>query len=124
MPLPRIALAATLALSGPLFAGCGGPTPPPAPQCPNDLPGSCPSPAPSWSQTVQPVIQNRCQRCHSPTGTAKNRLLQSYSDVYAQRSSVLNRVYACTMPPGGEPQPTTAEREALLGWLVCGAPNN
>jgi hypothetical protein len=36
----------------------------------------------------------------------------------------LNQVYACNMPPGSAAQPTVQEREALLGWLVCGAPQN
>jgi hypothetical protein len=36
----------------------------------------------------------------------------------------LNQVYACTMPPATAAKPTTQEREALLEWLVCGAPQN
>jgi hypothetical protein len=33
-------------------------------------------------------------------------------------------VHACLMPPATSPQPPETDRVALLGWLVCGAPDN
>jgi hypothetical protein len=33
-------------------------------------------------------------------------------------------VFTCRMPPADQPQPTPAERQALLGWIVCEAPDN
>jgi len=36
----------------------------------------------------------------------------------------LTQVYSCRMPPAGNAQPTTQERQTIVAWLVCGAPNN
>jgi uncharacterized membrane protein len=105
-----------------LLVACGGPRT--NESCPNDLPPSCPSAAPSYQAAVSPIINLRCVTCHSPGGQEASRPLQTYSQVYSERSAVLNQVYACNMPPGSAAQPTAQEREALLGWLVCGAPQN
>ncbi|HET6982969.1 MAG TPA: hypothetical protein VFI53_12560 [Myxococcaceae bacterium] len=107
---------------GATLLACGGPRT--SGDCPNDLPASCPSPSPSYQTTVAPIINLRCVTCHSPGGQEASRPLQTYSQVYSERSAVLNQVYACNMPPGSAAQPTEQEREALLGWLVCGAPQN
>ena len=115
----RIGLVAAL---GATLVACGGPRT--SGDCPNDLPKSCPSPAPSYQANVAPIINLRCVTCHSPGGQEASRPLQTYSQVYSERSAVLNQVYACNMPPGSAAQPTEQEREALLGWLVCGAPQN
>jgi hypothetical protein len=101
---------------------CGGPRTDAS--CPNDLPASCPATVPSYQATVSPIINLRCGSCHSPGGQEASRPLQTYSEVYSERSAVLNQVYACNMPPTTAARPTTQEREALLGWLVCGAPQN
>jgi uncharacterized membrane protein len=102
--------------------GCGGPRTDGS--CPNDLPSSCPSAAPSYQATVAPVINLRCVSCHSPSGQEASRPLQTYSQVYSERSAVLNQVYGCNMPPGSAAKPTEQERLELLTWLVCGAPQN
>jgi uncharacterized membrane protein len=44
--------------------------------------------------------------------------------VHARRDEILVRVRSCLMPPADQPQPTDAERAALLAWLVCGAAND
>ncbi len=91
--------------------------------CPNDLPSACPSSgAPSYSATVAPILAQRCVACHSPGGIEANSPLDSYGAVYAIRGSVLDQVYACKMPQ--DTPLTPADRQALLTWLVCGAPNN
>ena len=108
---------------GAALVACGGPRGTNG-ACPNDLPASCPSPAPSYQTTVAPIINVRCVTCHSPGGQEASRPLQTYSQVYSERSAVLNQVYACNMPPGTAAKPTEQEREALLTWLVCGAPQN
>jgi len=115
----RIGLVAAL---GAALLACGGPRT--SGNCPNDLPASCPSPAPSYQAKVAPIINLRCVTCHSPGGQEASRPLQTYSQVYSERSAVLNQVYSCNMPPGSAAEPTEQEREALLGWLVCGAPQN
>lgn len=113
--LARSPLLAALALC---LAACGsgGGT------CPSDLPASCPSPAPSYARQVAPLIQQRCTSCHSPGGSSSSWPLDSYSDVYRLRGPVLDQVYSCRMPLGGSLDP--AGRQLLLGWLVCGAPDN
>ena len=96
-----------------------------APACPADLPSTCPTPAPTWSGQVQGIVNTRCGKCHGDGGTqASDIFLGSYGAVYSERGSALSQVYGCRMPPATEPQPTLAEREALLGWFVCGAQNN
>jgi hypothetical protein len=95
-----------------------------APSCPNDQPSACPMPMPSYANDVAPVLTKYCVDCHSPTGQAPDRPLQTYAEVYARRTSVLSFTATCQMPPPEFPQPTEPERVALLGWLTCGAPNN
>ncbi len=104
-----------------LLAGCGGP---PALSCPNDLPNGCPSPAPSYRNQVAAVIANRCLSCHGPGGQEAALPFTTYQAVFASRSTILNQVYHCVMPPAGNPAPDAQERTLFLGWLVCGAPDN
>lgn len=99
--------------------GAGGGT-----SCPNDLPASCPVPAPTWATDVAPVIEARCATCHATGGIAADKPLTSHAEVFARKGAVLNQVHACKMPQAGSPQLTAAERAAVLGWLVCGAPND
>ena len=92
--------------------------------CPRDTPSSCPTPTPSYATDVVPVLDMFCNDCHSPTGQAADRPFQTYDEVFARRTAVLSFTADCQMPPPDFPQPTEAERVALLGWLACGAPNN
>lgn len=90
--------------------------------CPTDLP-TCPDGgAPSWTNDVQPIVQAQCASCHSPGGVEPAQPLVTYGDVYARRGPVLDQVYACLMPQTGSLSAT--DRNALLTWLECGAPNN
>jgi hypothetical protein len=92
--------------------------------CPNDLPMSCPAPAPSYQTTIAPLVQRRCVPCHGPGGVEAVRPLDSYNAIYAIRGTVLTQLYSCQMPPAGATPPTANERQQLLAWLVCQAPNN
>jgi hypothetical protein len=94
------------------------------PQCPNDLPASCPASMPSYQTDIAPLLQNRCVPCHNPSGIESAKPLNSYSAVYGLRSTVLTQVYGCQMPPTGAQPLDAAERQELLTWLVCQAPNN
>jgi hypothetical protein len=97
--------------------------PPPA-NCPNDVPSDCPA-APSYSTTVSQVIAKNCHPCHRAGGLALDRPFETYMQVYDARTTMLNRVTRCIMPPACAPQqPSTTERHDLLQWLVCSAPNN
>jgi hypothetical protein len=112
----RCALVLAIAL-----AACSGENP----ACPADEPASCPSPAPSYASQVGPLIDQYCAvGCHTAGGTASDRPLDSYATVFARRSGVLDQTYQCAMPPIGSPVPSEPDRAAILGWLVCGAPNN
>ncbi len=133
----RLAIAGSLAWTTALAlgAGCststgggGGSNP-----CPNDLPASCPTPAPSYAADVVPVIQQYCFPCHASGGIeAQHFDYSTYAGVYASRAVVLTQVNDCLMPPsapvpgvdGGTTPLTIEARLALLGWLVCGAPDN
>jgi len=82
-------------------------------------------PTPSWSTDVQPIVNARCANpCHSPTGQDPTRVFTDWQHVYNDRITVLSEVYSCKMPnPPAQPLDEN-ERQILLGWLVCGAPNN
>ena len=103
-----------------LMAACGGSEPV---DCPN-LSTTCPDPKPSYASDVRPIINARCTTCHSPGGQEASRDFTTYGGVFQQRQAVLTQAYSCRMPPAGNAQPTTQERQTLVAWLVCGAPNN
>ncbi len=112
---------------------CGGPGGPDASvdPCgatggePHDLPQSCPSPEPSFSKDVQPIIQSNCDLCHLPGDPSYPGFpYDSYADDKKYASEMLNFVSSCLMPKPPGPPLTEAQRQALMGWVVCGAPNN
>ena len=92
--------------------------------CPSDLPAMCPTPEPSWDGGVQAIIDAKCVVCHKPGGLAFDKPLTDYTHVYGYRGEMLNQVYSCYMPPPDAGQLEPSERQQLLGWFVCGAPNN
>jgi uncharacterized membrane protein len=92
--------------------------------CPNDLPASCPTPPPSYTNDVAKVLAARCVKCHGKGGVEETKPLDTYANVYSRRTTVLTQIYSCAMPPEGEDQLTAEERKTLLSWLVCKAPNN
>jgi uncharacterized membrane protein len=73
---------------------------------------------------VAAILQARCAACHSPEGLEQSLPLTNYQEVQVNRRVVLSQVYGCLMPPGGETPLTSQERQTLLAWLVCGAPDN
>jgi hypothetical protein len=82
-------------------------------------------PSPSFQGQVHAIIQTHCAVCHSPTGSNPTRELVTYQQISAQQGPMLTQSYACRMPPADAGVPLSLdERVALLGWLVCGAPNN
>lgn len=92
--------------------------------CPNDVPATCPSPVPSYANEVAPIIHERCGGCHTAGGIEASRSFDTYEQVQPQRLGMLGQLHSCLMPPYGYPQPTAAERQAVLGWIKCDAPNN
>jgi hypothetical protein len=102
-----------------LAAGCTGGTG----SCPSDLPPSCPPGAAGYQATVAPILAAKCVSCHEPGGQSLH-FLQTYQEVSLLHGQVLDQVYSCRMPPAGYTPLTETERTELLGWLVCGAPND
>lgn len=100
-------------------SGAGGSS-----SCPDDLPESCPSPAPGWAKDIAPVIEARCASCHVQGGVAADKPFTNHDQVFSRKGAVLNQVYACKMPPEGATPLSTVERLALESWLVCGAPDD
>jgi uncharacterized membrane protein len=103
-----------------IAAGCSGGG---GSSCPNDLPAACPANAAGYTATIAPLLAERCVACHSPGGTSAH-YLQTYAEVSNLAGPVLDQVYACRMPPADYPALTETERQDLLGWLVCGAPDD
>src|SRR5450631_585125 len=110
-PLRSILMALALTVVGcgycestPGSATC--PLPPRPADCPNDLPASCATPAPSYQTTVSPIFNAYCLTCHSSGGQQSSFPLETYNDIYSNRSAVLDQIYACHMPLSGQPQPT------------------
>ncbi len=92
----------------------------------------------TWD-SVKSVFVQKCatSRCHDRDGVPKvpdycaaqydqgdNTTLCDATDrgVFEYRSLVLGEISTGAMPPGGQPQLTTMERDMLLNWLRGGAP--
>jgi len=73
---------------------------------------------------VAPIISERCLSCHFAGNTLSSVVLSDQARVHAQRSSALTQVYRCNMPPSDAPALTDEERQALLRYFVCDAPDN
>jgi hypothetical protein len=111
-----------------IAAGCGGASSAPdmAVGCPSDLPSACPTPEPSWGADggVAAIVADKCVQCHRPGGVVAEKPFTDYAHVYSYRGVILSQIYSCYMPPPDASTLDPAERKLLLGWLVCGAPNN
>jgi hypothetical protein len=90
--------------------------------CPNP-PNSCSKPIPSYGAVIEPILEQSCITCHGPKGIA-GYSEATYEQVHEQLEPILSQVSGCVMPPPPYPPLTTEQREALLDWLVCGAPDN
>ncbi|HVY38711.1 MAG TPA: hypothetical protein VHM31_12275 [Polyangia bacterium] len=98
------------------------------PAAPVDPP--CPDAMPSFARDVYPnVFGAVCVRCHAPGGEEANTPLTSYQQIYGTGGVEAREIYfqvfqACLMPPPGAPeQLTDVQRQKLLDWFGCGAPN-
>jgi hypothetical protein len=134
---PRAAVVAVFVLAE-LVASCGGDSQPDPPDmagsagassdaaCPSDLPGQelCATSTPSYRLDAAPIIEQRCATCHFPGNMQSRYVFTDRDDLYADRQTILSRIYGCVMPPDSAPQLTPDERSVLLEWFVCGAPDN
>ncbi len=88
-----------------------------------------PATPPSWQGDVQPLIATYCLTCHSDGGVAPSTFdYTSYAGVFKNRAEMLTQIYQCLMPltDASPPaaQPSLADRQTIVSWLVCGAPDN
>jgi len=118
----RVAALISAVLAGVALGSCSKPS------CQNDLPTACPSPAPTFSADVAPLIQKYCAGCHSADGEEPKPLLVNYDSVTGSMDStarmVETQLVQCNMPPSDHPQLTSEERQTILGWIICGAKND
>ena len=93
-------------------------------QCPT-LTGGCPATPPSWQSDVQPLVLTYCTACHGKGGVEQPTFdATSYQGVLVARSEIGTVTINCSMPPAGWPAPDAAQRQTLLSWVECGAPDN
>jgi cytochrome c5 len=123
-----LVLGAVLGVSAVVAACSNAPAPPVAPNCPT-VSSDCPSPMPSWSSDVQPLIKTYCLMCHEPGGTGYSLAdLTSYTHVWMTRAAIASQISQCLMPNQDAspppPQLTTAQRQTIVAWIGCMAPNN
>jgi hypothetical protein len=104
-------------------AACSG-NPPPGP-C-SSAPTSCPSSVPSFQHDVNAIIIAECLPCHDPaTGQNQPPALNGYAAIAASAGQSLDQVNICKMPPPDAGFAILAtDRQTLMTWYVCGAPNN
>ncbi|HSY41676.1 MAG TPA: hypothetical protein VLA79_19185 [Polyangia bacterium] len=90
---------------------------------------------PSFVTDVLPIFQRVCDNCHSPDAPAADQetpFLTNYQQIYGPRGSEAGAINVqvfdnCSMPmpPADAPVPLTADqRQTLLAWLACGAPDS
>jgi uncharacterized membrane protein len=123
-PRVQTALVLALALAAPACQKTA------AVDCPATPALVCPEAgAPSFTDVYNNVIHPLCDRCHTPGGQEAVMPLLNYQQVYgkggAEVIEIRNQVESCLMPPPGQPEVLTDdERQLLLAWIACGAPND
>src|SRR5262245_2011693 len=76
--------------------------------CSAEVPGSCPSSAPSYKTDIRPIFQSRCTSCHTSAGSQPDPLLDTHAGVSKDKDRVKTELTECAMPPSGS-TPITAE---------------
>ena len=120
---------ATAATVGWVFAACGGGGAgdnPPANCSPADFDAGTPAVCPSWSTDVEPLISEYCGACHTNGGAGQSSFnASSYASIFAASATVSEQVSSCAMPEwDAAAQPTQDERQTIVSWIACKAPNN
>ncbi|MBI1345113.1 DUF1592 domain-containing protein [bacterium] len=76
----------------------------------------------SFASTAGPFLQQHCVRCHNAdeltSGIRVDHLDAALEDRQLKLWQAIRQVLRkSSMPPEDEPQPTDAERQAMLGWI-------
>ena len=124
-PSRSICRAGVTIIAASLFvAGCSS-VAPEASCKPEALPDSCPMPVPSWSGQVSEIFMTRCAPCHFPGGVEDSAEdFSTYAGVSRIAGTIEGQIASCAMPPSDAGALGAAEREAVLAWFACMAPNN
>jgi len=78
--------------------------------------------AKTFEEQVKPFLTQNCQRCHnvetSMAGVRVDQLDAGLDDRHIRLwEGIRNRVKGGTMPPKGQPQPTSEQRQQLITWI-------
>ena len=78
---------------------------------------------PSFEQQVKPFLKQNCLRCHNAdtamSGIRVDQLDASLEDRHVRVwEAVRHRIDNGTMPPKGQPQPESADRQRTVGWIA------
>ncbi|HEY1959159.1 MAG TPA: hypothetical protein VGH28_26275 [Polyangiaceae bacterium] len=90
----------------------------------NGQAASCPPTQPSYATDVSPIVFEYCAGCHAAGKSQSGLPLDSYGDLANAASKVQSKVSDCSMPPSNAAQPSAEDRDAILQWIACGAPND
>lgn len=90
----------------------------------------------SFSKDVQPILQNRCSKCHMGEFTSKDLHMDTYESLMtgsedgpviapgdAQESLLVQKILSGKMPKRG-PKLTPEETQIIIDWINLGAQNN
>lgn len=96
--------------------------------------------APSFAADVQPILTERCTKCHSGQSPPRGLWLDSYDQVMAggayrpvvlpgnpDESEIVRRIKGSAiprMPLDGPPFLSDDQIAAIEAWIAAGAPNN
>src|SRR3954454_11916414 len=103
------------------------------PACPAAEGQPCAAP-PSYRQEVSPILDAHCNNCHSATVDGGPWPLGGYENVHHWKELMVIDLLGCDipeiakghlMPPidAGTPLPQ-AQRDVVVSWLLCDAPDN
>lgn len=78
---------------------------------------------PSFKQQVRPFLEQNCVRCHNAdtmmSGVRVDQLDAAFEDRHLRLwESIRKRIGDETMPPKGQPQPASAERQQIVAWIT------
>lgn len=98
----------------------------PRPGCPSDFPTDtdCPTASPVYDD-VAPIFAARCSICHGANGLERKFVFDTYAEIHdneATRADILTQIYSCRMPPSCAPNLLPEERQVMLKWFACSAP--
>ncbi len=78
----------------------------------------------SFNEVVKPLIINACGNCHQPDGAAPFLVLETYDEVKASLSAMVNSLDNNNepMPPGASAAQRADIKKVLLDWQKAGYP--